>query len=65
MTREQKLHRNARRMDNVIFTCFTKPKGDELPQAVSQDDLIIDLLHDCTGIPHDAVSAELHHQLTE
>lgn len=65
MTREQQLHNNVRRMDNVIFVCFTSPQGDELPQALCKDDLIIDVMQDCTGLPHDEVSAELHHQTTE
>lgn len=65
MTREQNFHRNVRRMDNVVFACFTKPRGDELPQAVSEDELIIEVMQECTGLSHEEMSAELHHQTTE
>ncbi len=49
-------------LENVIFVCFGAPKGDELPQVASTDDVVMDTVRECTGKTLRLVDAEFHHQ---
>ena len=55
--------KDVQHLENVIFVCFGKPKGDELPQAANHDDMIIDMIHNRTGKPLELIDAEIHNQV--
>lgn len=49
-------------LENVVFVCFGVPKGDELPQVATRDDVVVDILHDATGKSLNLLDAEIHNQ---
>ena len=53
---------NVKDMENIIFVCFGTPKGDELPQVATPDDVVIDLMSRQTGKSHSFADALYHHQ---
>lgn len=59
------MHRDLRdqieNLEDSIFVCFGQQAGHDLPVA-SDDDVILDLLHDCTGKSMNLVDAEFRHQ---
>lgn len=43
------LIREVENLENVVFVCFGRPKGDELPQVATEKDIVVDLLHSMAG----------------
>ncbi len=41
--------RKVEKMENIIFVCFGKPKGEELPQVMAEKDVITDLIQEQSG----------------
>lgn len=52
---------NMSRLERIVGVCQGCPKGDELPQVANQDETIIELLHDVTGIPVEEIDATIRH----
>lgn len=48
---------------NVLFVCFGTTYEDELPQVVTEDDVVIDLFSHINGKTRNRADAELHHQV--
>lgn len=40
---------NIRKLENIILPCNGQPRGTELPQAATANDVMTDLIHQCTG----------------
>jgi hypothetical protein len=38
---------------------------EDLPQVLAEEDVVIDLIHSCTGKTHQRVDCEIHHQIVE
>lgn len=51
--------------ENIIAYCCGSPRGDELPQVASEDDIAIDVFNDLTAMPREAAAAYLHHQMDD
>lgn len=49
-------------LENVLFVCFGRPTGSDLPQVGNPDSVVIDLLQDRTGKCMREVGAVFHHQ---
>lgn len=56
------IRREAINMEDIIAVCGAMPKGDELPQAPSEDDILADICSDALGISHQHAAGILHHQ---
>lgn len=57
------MHRDLRdQVENLEDTILFFVNSD-LPQVASEEDVIIDLIHDCTGKSLNLVDAEFHHQV--
>lgn len=54
--------REVQDLENVVFVCFGRPEGDDLPQVCTSDDVVVDLICDTTGKTMKLVDAEIHHQ---
>lgn len=55
--RSSAMHRGKPRLHNIVNLCNGRPRGQELPQVATEHDIIIELLHDCTGVPLDELQA--------
>ncbi len=56
---------DIKNLENVIFVCFGRPRGDELPQVASEHDVVVDLIHHHTGRPYEDIDAQLHYMDAE
>lgn len=56
------LKQDVRKLETTILECNGAPRGKELPQVASADDVAIALLHKRTGIPLDAADIALNNQ---
>lgn len=55
----------AARMDDIMSVCGGVPRGDELPQVASEDDILVDVYSDISNLPREYACAQFHHQLGE
>ncbi len=55
--------RDVEELDNTIKVCFGRPRGRELPQVATEDDIIIDLMSECSGHSRVFSDAQFHHQM--
>ena len=53
--------RKVEKMENIIFVCFGKPKGEELPQVMAERDVIADLIQEQSGQPYEKINNRFHH----
>lgn len=44
-------------MAKIVGLCHGRPRGGELPQVATEHDIIIELIHDCTGVPLEELQA--------
>tara|TARA_B100001093_G_C26474464_1_gene862093 strand:+ start:298 stop:498 length:201 start_codon:yes stop_codon:yes gene_type:complete len=66
MTRQEKDFINQiEHLENVVFVCFGRPQGAELPQVLSEQDVVVDLIQRRSGQPLETVKSDINHQFTE
>lgn len=51
--------------ESIIAYCCGNPKGDELPQVGSTEDMALDIFHDATAMSRETAAAYLHHQMDD
>ncbi|MBI1301913.1 MAG: hypothetical protein GC137_09695 [Alphaproteobacteria bacterium] len=49
--------KNVKNLENVVFVCFGRPMGEELPQVESERDIILAIAQEHTGQPIDFLRA--------
>jgi len=52
--------RKVEKMENIIFVCFGKPKGEELPQVMAEQDVVTNLIQEQSGQPHEEINNRFH-----
>lgn len=52
-------------IESIVSYCCGSPRGDELPQVASEDDIAIDVFNDLTALPREYAAAYLHHQMDD
>ena len=52
-------------MENLMSVCCGNPRGDELPQVASEQDIILDVCSDVLNISRDYTSGLFHHQFDD
>lgn len=53
------LRRDVETMENVIFVCFGKPRGNELPQVATEEQILLDLLREQSIHPDRGAAADI------
>lgn len=53
---------DANDMESIVSACYGSPRGDELPQVASAEDIMIDIYSDITNAPREFAAAMFHHQ---
>lgn len=53
---------DAIEMESIVSVCCGSPRGDELPQVASTEDIMIDIYSDMTNAPREFAAAMFHHQ---
>jgi hypothetical protein len=53
---------DAIEMETIVSVCCGNPRGDELPQVASTEDIMIDIYSDMTNAPREFAAAMFHHQ---
>ncbi len=53
---------DAIEMDKIVSVCCGSPRGDELPQVASAEDILMDVYSDITNAPREYAAAMFHHQ---
>lgn len=57
------LTETAEALDQIVSLCYGSPRGDELPQVGSVDDMVVDIYCDILNVPRESASAIYHHQV--
>lgn len=57
------MRQNVKSMEAAIGLCSGRPKGKELPQVAILDEVIVDVLHSCTGKSVELLDLEIHNQI--
>lgn len=52
-------------MESLMSVCCGNPRGDELPQVASEQDLVLDVYSDMLNKPRDYAAGIFHHQLDD
>lgn len=60
--RSNNFENKMRDLDRLTSMALATPRGDDLPQVASPDEIIIEVLHNCTGKPIELLDVEVHHQ---
>lgn len=52
-------------MESLMSVCCGNPRGDELPQVASAEDLVLDVYSDMLNMPRDHAAGIFHHQFDD
>lgn len=53
---------SASKTEHAVSLCGGVPRGDELPQVGSADDMLLDVCSEIMNMPREYAAAHLHHQ---
>ncbi len=65
MKHNDDFYTGASKMEHAVSLCGGSPRGDELPQVGSVDDMLLDICSDIMNMPREYAAARLHHQWTD